>query len=204
MRVVPGLMVGHPSPLRFFKPGAYFSHNFTPDPLTASTINAGYHYAFPFFAPINLMIDRIGMNITAGAVGSHGKVAIYRDLLDYVGPWLKYQPGKLLFSSNEFDCSTSGAKEQTLDPPFLMAKGRLYWMASCFDVSPTVWTLSTSYNSFSSVLGFWTGAAADAYRAYYGLYANDTYALFPKDPFNASPSVLDGMAPPMVIFRIKL
>jgi hypothetical protein len=175
-----------PSPHRFRRPGRYYVGALTEDTdLVGTAMVANKYCSYPFFVEENFRISEIGFGVTSALAGAHGKIAIYCDLLDYAGQGLKFQPGKLLYGQPEQDCSTTGAKATALDPPLCLAKGRLYWLASCMSDAISVNKIKETYDLIGTVFGYWTGPGdLNSYEQY--SYCNKTglyYSNFPPDPF---------------------
>src|SRR5262245_18042408 len=64
----------------------------------------------PFYLPAGIIVNRIGIQVTAGAAGALVRLGIYAD------SGFGY-PGTLLADGGQVDASTNGAKEATISLP---------------------------------------------------------------------------------------
>jgi predicted secreted protein len=105
---------------------------------------AGTLYAFPVFVPIQLTVDRIGVEVTTLAAGSTVTLGIYDD--NGVG-----LPGNLLIDAGTIDGGVVGAAEKTISQ--LLPAGRLYHFAAlCQGGTPTMRVLLGGWQGLNTSL----------------------------------------------------
>jgi hypothetical protein len=193
-----------PSPHRFRRPGRYYVGALTDDStLSGMAITANKYYSYPFFVDENFRIDQIGFGVTSALASAKGRIAIYSDVLNAPGQDLIFKPGKLIYAQPEQDCSTTGAKATDLSPPLCLARGRLYWLASCMSHAISVNSISEAYDLIGTVFGYWTDAGDLNYFEQYSYYNKSglQYADFPSETFPADGLNEQLMAVPAVYMR---
>lgn len=98
----------------------YYDQSITGTAHTTLAGAAGRIDLSPVCFPFNVVIDRLGVNVTTGVASALGRVVIY-------GAGANGQPlSRVFYGASDLDLSTTGAKEHTVS--FTFQAGVLYWV----------------------------------------------------------------------------
>lgn len=136
------------------------------------TVNANRLFAMPFWIPIQMTFDRIGIQVTTGAAGD-ARLGIYEDDTTY--------PGDLAIDAGIVDVTGVGLKEIVINKT--LAAG-LYWVVILAEVEIAV---RASNRHFLSIIGCVSGS----YLPNASHHQAQAYGALP-DPFPAAGSYAQG------------
>lgn len=149
-------------PLRTFIAGLYYGPN-TTGTETADSLAQGWEYASRFDVGVTTPFDRIGVNVSAGAVNARYRLGIRMD----TG---KTYPGTLILeAAGTIDASSAGFKEL---PIFQQLNRGRYWVTATAQVAEaSLWVRSLdplvgqSNPNLNSIAGYAQDAGAGALPA---------------------------------------
>src|SRR5689334_5072469 len=125
-----------PASLRYSQADAFTPPNAYYGPTGADIVSVtdqqptvGDLYAFPFWNPLDGIIDQIGFNVSTLIATAVARCGIYESAgRDNEATDKFLVPGTLLFDGGEQDCSTAGAKITAINPGVKLLARRLYWL----------------------------------------------------------------------------
>lgn len=153
--------------------------------LTTGAIVAGTLYALPLITPLDLRIDRIGINVTTGATGS-ARLGIYKNRLGY--------PKKLAYDAGEVDVSATGQVKITGNKKLRQG---MNWLVILSNAAPTIRCFNPA--NIDSPLGY---ASNLPNSPQFGFTVAQTYGALPDQfPAFAGATIITAAPIPAVFVR---
>lgn len=158
--------------------------------MTTASPSGGPMRAFPFIAPSRGgTIDRIGVNITAGAVGNF-RVGIYANTSTTV-----MYPGALIAQSGDLDTNVTGLNVGTFNVQ--LTPNQMYWLVYHCSAAATIRAMAVG--GVSNLLGN-SNALGTAPNV--GISASQVYGPLP-DPYPSGAAMLTAVPIPAIAYRFS-
>lgn len=175
----------HEHPLAYWRRVNRWHFPFWQSSFTTVPISADFLSAVPFYSPVPLSIDRIGIRVTVGAAG-FARLGVYSD--DGT-----IHPGALFSDCGLIDVTVAGNKEiAALGLTF--AANTLYWLAYLANINPTVRVLGDT-----TMFGLTGSPTPDCGSMAGGYQVSQAYGALP-DPFPTPATAAPGNRPALGLF----
>jgi hypothetical protein len=138
MRVIPIQSAGYLDIFKFRRKGNWTNGCPTPRATPVDPVYWGYYYGYyysqpilefcPMWFPETVRVDRLAFYNCTGVGGGLARCGIY--LGKRSGSIIQvHYPDRLIVDGGEKDCSTTGLKETSFDPPLILSGPQIYWTA---------------------------------------------------------------------------
>jgi len=133
MRVIPIQSSGYLDIFKFRRKGNWTSGCATPRARPEDPVYWGEHYDgcfqfWPMWFPETVCIDRLAFYNCTAIGGGLARCGIYLGKRSGSLTQLHY-PDRLIVDGGEMDCSTTGLKETSFNPPLILSGPQIYWTA---------------------------------------------------------------------------
>ncbi|QKQ75578.1 hypothetical protein [Nostoc sp. TCL240-02] len=168
----------------FYQIGRYFSSGVGDGSLVSASMLAGQIFYCPIIIPQTITVDRIAVNVGTGQTAGEARLA-----MRYFSNSSK-SVGRLLFDAATVDCSTSGAKEITINQ--IIQPG--YYMGLLWNkIASTTYTAYTNSPLSGSIVG--QTSVGVSFLSGFTLTGITYGSAFPDSPESGAPGTPNNNCP---------